>query len=206
MKSTNMIAAICFLSLSYISGCASLEVGRQVQAGRNALQTGRPNEAAAYLMRAAETDPGYNTPFRLPQSVLTYLGRAYYETGRDEEAKRVLELALNKNQDDHVARLYLGLTRLRNAEPARGRHEVEASIREIHATLDYLAADNVNGIFWDPARTLRNKIEHALRTDGDLPLLISSAEQIGRDFDEEMDTARRDEGRHRNGRGGGGGD
>jgi hypothetical protein len=43
-------------------------------------------------------------------------------------------------------------------------------------------------------------------TSGNLPLLIASAEQIGRDFDEEMDTARRDEGRHRNGRGGGGGD
>lgn len=206
MKTMNAIAAVCFMGLSYVSGCAGVEVGRQVQAGRNALQTGHPNDAASYLMRAAETDPNYKTPFRLPQSVLTYLGRAYYETGRDEEAKRVLELALSKNQDDHVARLYLGLTRLRNGEAARGRHEVEASLKEIHATLDYLAADNVNGIFWDPARTLRNNIERALRTDGDLPLLIASAEQIGRGFDEEMDTARREEGRHRNGRGGGGGD
>jgi hypothetical protein len=98
------------------------------------------------------------------------------------------------------------LIRSRNGDPAGGRREVEASLQGIHETLEYLAADNVNGIFWDPARRLRASIEQTLMSHESLPLLIASAEQLGRDFDKEMDTARRDEGRHRNGRGGGGGD
>ena len=206
MKVKAFLMAICLGAGASALGCAGVLVGGQVQAGRNALQTGRPNDAAAYLMQAADIDPDYKTPFRLPQSVLGYLGRAYYETVRDSDARRVLELAVSKNPDDYLAHLYLGLVRLRDGDPARGRLDVETSLKGIHETLEYLAADNVKGIFWDPAGRLRANIEQALMKKEDLPLLIASAEQIGRDFDEEMDTARREEGRHRNGRGGGGGD
>jgi len=206
MKAKGFLLATCLGVGASALGCAGVQVGGQVQAGRNALQTGRPNDAAVYLMEAADSDPDYKTPFRLPQSVLSYLGRAYYETGRDAEAKKVLEMAVSKNREDYRAHLYLGLVRLRNGDQARGKLEVETSLKDIHETLEYLAADNANGIFWDPAGRLRANIEQALMTSGNLPLLIASAEQIGRDFDEEMDTARRDEGRHRNGRGGGGGD
>ena len=206
MKAKGFLLATCLGVGASALGCAGVQVGGQVQAGRNALQTNRPNDAAVYLMEAADSDPDYKTPFRLPQRVLSYLGRAYYETGRDAEAKKVLEMAVSKNGEDYLAHLYLGLVRLRNGDQARGKLEVETSLKDIHETLEYLAADNVNGIFWDPAGRLRANIEQALMTSGNLPLLIASAEQIGRDFDEEMDTARRDEGRHRNGRGGGGGE
>jgi tetratricopeptide (TPR) repeat protein len=206
MNAKHLMAMACLCAGTVALGCAGAQVGGQVQAGRFALQTGHPDQAAAYLMQAAERNPDYQTPYRLPQSVLGYLGRAYYESGRDGEAKAALELAVSKNRDDHLAHLYLGLIRLRNGDPAGGRREVEASLQGIHETLEYLAADNVNGIFWDPARRLRAGIEQTLMSNGNLPLLIASTEQIGRDFDEEMDTARRDEGRHRNGRGGGGGE
>lgn len=206
MKAKQLLVAACLWASASALGCAGIHVGQQVQAGRNALQTGRPNDAAVYLAQAADTDPDYKTPFRLPQSVLSYLGRAYYETGRDSEAKNALEIAVRKNPDDHLAHLYLGLIRLRTGDPAGGRREVETGLKGIHETLEYLAADNVNGMFWDPARTLRRNIEQTLMSNDNLSLFIASAEQIGRDFDEEMDTARRDEGRHRNGRGGGGGD
>jgi tetratricopeptide (TPR) repeat protein len=138
--------------------------------------------------------------------VLTYLGRAYYETGRDMEAQNTLEKALSRDQNDHLAHLYLGLTRLRNGEPERGRKEVEAGLKGINETLEYITSDNVHGIFWDPAGTLRKDIAMTLAAKPNNAHLIAAAEQIGRDFDLEMDTARRDEGRHRNGRGGGGGD
>jgi tetratricopeptide (TPR) repeat protein len=206
MNTRKFLLAGCLWIGTSALGCAGAHVGQQVQAGRFALQTGHPDAAAAYLMQAADKNPDYQTPFRLPQSVLSYLGRAYYETARDDEAKSALELAVNKNRDDHLAQLYLGLIRLRNGDPARGRRDVETGLKGIHETLEYLAADNVNGIFWDPARRLRANIEQALMSNSNLLLFIASAEQVGRDFDEEMDTARRDEGRHRNGRGGGGGD
>ena len=48
--------------------------------------------------------------------MLTYLGRAYYETGRDEEARTALEKAVSLNKDDSLAYLYLGLTLLRTGE------------------------------------------------------------------------------------------
>ena len=74
----------CLAALIAASGCGG--VSQQVQAGRLALQTGRPNDAVALLMQAAEQDAGYQTPHRVRAGVLVYLGRAYYETNRD--AKR----------------------------------------------------------------------------------------------------------------------
>jgi hypothetical protein len=65
--------------------------------------------------------------------------------------------------------------------------------------------DNVNGIYWDPARGIRSGIESALAPGTADALLIASSEQIARSFDEEIDKARRDEGRFRAGRGDGGG-
>jgi len=205
MKSTRMMAATCLSAVVYFSGCASIQVGQQVQAGRNALQTGRPNDAVAFLMAAAETDPGYRIPYRVREGVLTYLGRAYYETGRNKDAQLTLEKAVNRDPDDHLARVYLGLTRLRNGEPERGRKEVEAGLKGIYETLEYLAADNVYGLFWDPAGTLRSDIVMTLAAKPDNSLLIASAERIGREFDEEIDEARRDEARTRS-RSSGGGD
>jgi tetratricopeptide (TPR) repeat protein len=205
MKANRSLAMLCLTLWAGTLGCAAIHVGQQVQAGRNALRTGRPNDAVIYFIQAAQSDPDYHTPYRIQQSVLTYLGRAYYETGRYSDAKDVLEKTLMKNRSDPLANLYLGLVRLREGEPA-GLVEVESGLRDLHATLEYLAADNVNGLFWDPARKIRTDIERALTIDRDVPLLIALAEEIGRDFDAEIDKARRDEGRTRNGRGGGGGD
>jgi hypothetical protein len=116
-----------------------------------------------------------------------------------------LQAAVQKNREDHLAHLYLGLLRVRSGDSA-GRREAETALKGIHETLEYLSSDNVNGIFWDPARRLRGNIENTLMRADSLPAFVAAAEQVGRDFDEEMDTARREEGRHRNGRGGGGGD
>lgn len=205
MKVKHLLTAACLAVSASTLGCG-IHVGQQVQAGRNALQTGRPEDAAVYLIQAADRDPNYETPSRLPQSVLSYLGRAYYETGRAASAKSALETAVKKNQDDHLARLYLGLIGLHSGDRTDGNREVAAGLKGLHELLEYAAADNLNGNFWDPERRIRTKIERALMSRGDIPLLIASAEEIGRDFDREMDAARRDESRNRDGRGGGGGD
>jgi hypothetical protein len=79
------IAPSFFLLLLVICGCST--VGGEVQAGRNALQTGRPNDAIGYLTRAAATDPDYKIPYRVRIGVLSYLGRAYLETGNNTSLK-----------------------------------------------------------------------------------------------------------------------
>ena len=192
----------CLLALIAASACAG--VGQQVQAGRLALQTGRPNDAVALLMQAAEQDPDYKTPYRVREGVLTYLGRAYYETGRDAEARSTLEKALAKDRDDPLARLYLGLTLARNGDRERGHREIESGLKGIYDTLEYIAADNLSGYYWDPAMNIRRDIRMTLDDKTDPEKLTASAQRIGALFDEEIDRARRDESNSR--RGGSGGD
>lgn len=205
MKTKQLLMPTCLLAVVYLSGCAGIRVGGDVQAGRNALQTGRPNDAVGHLKRAADVDPTYKIPHRVPEGVLAYLGRAYYETGRDGEARNALEKAVSFNKDDSLAHLYLGLTLLRTGDRDRGRKEIESGLNGIHETLEYIASDRIYGFNWDPARTIRSDIEKTLATTLDDSQLALAAVRIGREFDEEIDQARRDEVRRRGGGDGGGG-
>ena len=182
-----------------------MRFGGDVFAGRNALQTGRPNDAVGYLSRAAAADPNYKLPYRIRVSVLAYLGRAYLETGKDKEARQTLERAVNLDKDDPFAHLYLGIAMLKTGERERGRKEVEDGLRAIDDTLEYIAEDRVYGYFWDPGMQIRNDIRQSLTAKLDDAQLAMAGERIGREFDEEIDKARRDEARRRGGSDGGGG-
>jgi tetratricopeptide (TPR) repeat protein len=206
MTTKQLLMPICLSALVYLSGCTGIQVAGDVQSGRNALHTGRPNDAVTHFRRAADIDPAYKIPYRVPVGVLTYLGRAYYETGKHEEVRKSLEQALRLNKDDSLAHLYLGLTLLRTGGRDRGRKEIEGGLKGIHETLEYIASDNIYGIFWDPARMIRSDIEKTLAGKLDDASLTVAALRIGREFEEEIDQARRDEARRRGGRDGGGGD
>jgi tetratricopeptide (TPR) repeat protein len=187
---------ISFSALVFTS-CST--VGGTVYAGRNALQTGRANDALAYLAPAAAADPNYRLPYRIKPGVLSYLGRAYLEAGRDAEALQTLEKAVKLHNDDELAHLYLGIAMLKRGERERGRKEVEAGLRLIDETLEYIAEDRVNGLFWDPAMRIRNDVRATLAAKLDDAQLIAAGERIGRSFDAEIDKARRDEARRRGG-------
>src|SRR5439155_16648052 len=75
------VPAACFSALILFAGCAGLQVSGYLQQGRNALRAGKPATAVSYLRSAADLDPNYHAPDPFHGSVLTYLGRAYYETG-----------------------------------------------------------------------------------------------------------------------------
>ena len=200
MTSNHIFVLICFSVSLFISGCFG--VGSDVAAGRNALQTGRPNDAIGYLTRAAAADPNYKIPYRVRVSVLAYLGRAYLETGQDTLARQTLEKAVNLDKDDSLAHLYLGIVLLKTGERERGRKEIEDGLRAIDDTLEYIAADRIYGFYWDAGMEIRNDIRKSLAAKLDDAQLTMAGERIGRQFDEEIDKARRDEAR----RGGGGGD
>lgn len=109
MNTRNLAVPAAGLSaLIFLAGCASIQVAGSVQQGRNALHAGQPAAAVSYLRSAADLDPSYRAPDPLRESVLTYLGRAYYAAGNFSEAQTVLEKALANDKDDHMARLYLG--------------------------------------------------------------------------------------------------
>ncbi|MGN6718975.1 MAG: tetratricopeptide repeat protein [Candidatus Binatia bacterium] len=200
---TNLLIASLFSVSLFIAGCST--VGGDVQAGRNALQTGHPNDALGYLTQAAATDPNYKIPYRVRIGVLTYLGRSYLETGQDVEARKTLERAVKLDHDDPLAHLYLGIAMLKTGDLQSGRKEIEAGLRAIDDTLEYITADLVFGFYWDPNMQIRSDIRKTLAAKLDDSQLIMPAERIGAEFDEEIDKARRDESRARGGGGDGGG-
>jgi len=203
LKFLLLLFVLLTASQLFVSGCSS--ISSEVQAGRNALQTGRANDAVGYLTEAAAVDPNYKIPYRVQVSVLTYLGRAYLETGKDTEARQTLERAVKLNNDDPLAHLYLGIAMLKTGEIERGRKEVEVGLRTIDDMLEYIQADLVSGFYWDPNMQIRNDVRKTLAAKLDDSQLIVAGERIGAEFDVEIDKARRDEGRERGGGGGGGG-
>jgi tetratricopeptide (TPR) repeat protein len=196
----------CVALLIFLSGCAALQVGQDVQLGRSALQTGRPEVALGYLGRAAAMDPNYTLPYNPSESVLTYLGVAYYETGNFAEARSTLEKALARDKDENLARLYLGLSLMRDGDPDRGRREAEAGLKGIYDWLEDISNRSSSGIFWDPGRLIRSEIAKTLAAKSGPSEFVAAAQRIGREFDEEVDRARKDEAYTLYGRAGGGGD
>lgn len=192
-NASRTLISTCLLALMLAGGCASFQVGRDVQAGRAALQTGHPEDAVIYLSRAAESDPNYKLPTRAQESILTYLGRAYYETGDNSKARAVLERALANDNNDYLARLYFGLTLYRSNDRERGRKEIDAGLNGMHAWLDEVTSDSVYGIHWDPNRTIRLAIERTLAGKPEAGEFTASAQRIGRQFDSEIDRARQSE-------------
>ena len=67
------------------------------------------NKAIANLEGIVRENPTY-------QDSLTLLGRAYYKTGRYQDASLILQRALAVNKDDEIAWLVFGLTQLRLGE------------------------------------------------------------------------------------------
>jgi tetratricopeptide (TPR) repeat protein len=181
--------AALLLWLAFSAGCGALEVGRDVQAGRMALQGRRPEEALTYFSRAAESDPNYKLPNRGHESVLTYLGRAYYETGDDAKARAVLQRALHNDQNDPLAHLYLGLSLYRSNDRDQGRKEIEAGLNGIHGWLDEISSDGIYGPYWDTGKSIRTAIERTLAGKPEAGELTASAQRIGRQFDNEFDRA-----------------
>ena len=203
MKAKHVFVPLCFSALLFISGCSG--VGGDVAAGRNALQTGRPNDAIGYLAQAAAADPNYKLPYRIRVSVLAYLGRAYLETGQDTQARQTLEKAISLDKDDSLAHLYLGIVMLKTGERERGRKEIEDGLRGIDDTLEYLATNRAYEVYWDPGMKIRNDIRSSLAVKPDDAQLAMAGERIGRQFDDEIDKARRDEARRGGGSDSGGG-
>lgn len=203
MKLRTLIAPTCLSALVYMSGCSG--VGTDVLAGRRALQSGQASDAVGYLKRAADLEPSYKTPYRVRVGVLSYLGRAYYESGKDADARQVLNKAVSLDKDDPLAHLYLGLTLIRNGDAERGRKEIQGGLKAIDDTLEYINMDRIYGFYWDPGMNIRGAVKMALAAKLDNNQLATEATAIGRSFDEEIDRARRDESRRGGGSDGGGG-
>jgi tetratricopeptide (TPR) repeat protein len=192
---------ILFFAL-VISGCAAFQVGSEIQAGRQALRYGDPKIALAHFQRAAELDPDYLLNFSLlDQGVWTYVGRAHYATGNLPDARKALERARSRYERDYLAKLYLGLVLTRDGNREKGLREIESGLIGLENWLDYLEMNRNEGRYWDPGRSLRSAIQQDIKMisskDVNWQTLIGNGEWLGREFEEEIDRARRDKRRDR---------
>ena len=204
----------CLLLALALPACAAFQTGTEIQAGRLALMTGKPQVALAHFNRAAELSPDYVTgftPFR--EGVWTYVGRASYETENYGVALQALERASNRYADDHLAKIYLGLTLAREGTRQRAQQELERGMKGLHGWLEDLSQTLrfSYGQYWDPQRAIRSELEAGLAglssKEVDWKNLIATGEKVGKRMEEEIDRAAERErfflGRDSDGRDGG---
>ena len=196
------ISLALFSLFVFLTGCTSLQTGGEVQSGRQALLEGKNEAALGYFYSAAQKDPHYvyTTGSSPKQGVWSYVGRSEYLTGRFPEARKNLERAVASNQQEDIARLYLGLTFAREGDRQRGLKEIEGGMRGINSFLDYInqAQRYSIGQFWDPDRDIRSAIQSNLAMisgkDLDWQRLSADTEWLGIRMEQESDLARRQQG------------
>jgi tetratricopeptide (TPR) repeat protein len=194
MKALYYLVALSFSVL--LSGCATFQSAGQIEAGRQALFVGNNQAALGYFQQAAQADPNAVYGATLRMGILTYLGQAQYLTGNYAQARQTLQKALLQHPQDHVARLYLGLTEVRLGDRQRGLRDIENGMKGIAAFLNYLSNNFAYsfGQFWDPGGTIRASIKTDLAmisgANTDWAQLIAAGERLGIRIEEEEDRAR----------------
>jgi tetratricopeptide (TPR) repeat protein len=199
---TEKKALASLLMVGFLWGCDSFRIGRQFQSGRQAFLSKNYEEALTYFQKVAQSNPKYifeSVFYR--QGVWNYVGRAQYSLGKFEDARGSLERALSVYQDDHLARLYLGLARARNGDNANGARDIEGGMKGLYNWLENYESSRPFEAFWDPGRELRSAIEKNLAMISgnriDWQWLIANAEWLGERMEAEIDQVRRQESRQR---------
>jgi tetratricopeptide (TPR) repeat protein len=184
----------------FLSGCDSFKVAGQFQSGRQAFLAKNYEEALTSFQQVARADPNYIFESGLyRQGIWNYVGRAQYNTGKLLEARKSLERALSVYQDDHLARLYLGLTRARSGDSSNGARDIGSGMKGLYDWLEHYESTKPFEAFWDPRREIRSAIEKDLKMISsnkiDWQQLIPNAEWLGQRFEDEIDQVRRQESR-----------
>jgi tetratricopeptide (TPR) repeat protein len=186
------LAVIGFL-FAAVSGCVT--AGGEINAGRRDLLYGDPNVALVRFQNAAAISPNALYYSNMPEGTWTYVGRAYYVTGRLPEARESFERAIVRSEYDSLARLYLGLTLARQGDRGRALPEIESGLRGINDWLNYVEYHFTYsyGIYWDTTKVIRAEIGNNLamiRSGVDWPRLLASSEWVGRKMEEEIEHSR----------------
>lgn len=198
MKIRLILLSLCGMLI----GCAMLQLAGRFQSGRQALLRNEPEQALPHFFEVADRDPDYvYRSMDFSSGIWTYVGRTQYALGKLKEARQSLERALAQEPNDDMARLYLGLTLMRNGEYERGVKELETAMRGLYDWLEYVERTQPFEVYWDPGRGIRSAIEKELEgikaKDFDRDELLANAEWLGMRMEEEIDWARRDRRRQR---------
>jgi tetratricopeptide (TPR) repeat protein len=191
------------IALLAAAGCATLWAGGDLASGRQALLKGNNEAALGFFQRAAQEDPNYVYGVPLQQSVWSYVGRSEYLNGQIPQARQTLERAISRErvisgqQQEVIARLYLGLTLAREGDRQGGLKEIEIGMRGINNFIDNMNQDFrfSFGQYFDTGRDIRGAIQTNLAMisgkDLDWQQLTTATEWLGIRMEEESDLARR---------------
>ena len=197
------------LLLASLYGCAGSQAAQQIQQGKLALLTGNPEIAVQHFERAATLN-SKNSGSPLQESAWTYVGRAYYGTTQYSLARQALDRALAQNQDDDVARLYVGLIGAREQMNESSRKQIQTGLQGVYDRIEYIKHFTFAGEFWDPSGSLSAELLALIKTVAAPQVNWSSVilriEQFGLQVENEVDRAQRDELNRYRGGGSGGGD
>ena len=159
---------VFFLFMFVISGCV-IPVATEVESGRTALIAGNPEMALAHFQRGARAQPDYVADLSpLREGIWTYLGRAYYDSGKLSEAREALAQALKRDEGDFMARLYLGLTFLRVKSSPTQADKSFALADILYALKERVSPKRVAALVKERGTTfsLTGEMEKDLRTAG----------------------------------------
>ena len=204
------MALICgWLMLAWVHGCAGSQAAHQIQQGRLALLTGKPDIAVQHFEKAVALD-NRNSGSPLEESTWTYLGSAYYATKNYPLARQAFEKALAQNKEDDIARLYLGLVGARDGMNDSSRQDIQSGLQGIYNRIEYIKSFAYAGEFWDPSGRLSTEtlalIKSVAAPQVDSKIVIPRIEQLTLAIENEIDQVQRDELNRYRGGGSGGGD
>jgi len=184
------------LLLVPLIGCAASQATQEIQEGRRALLTGNPEIAVQHFERAAALD-SKNAGSPLGESAWTYVGRAYYGAMKYSLARQALDRALAQNQDDDIARVYLGLIDARERPNETDRKQLQAGLQGVYDRIDYIKRFTFVGEFWDPSNRLTAELLELIKAVSAPQVswnaVIPRVEEVMLKIENEIDQAERDE-------------
>ena len=184
------------LLLLPLVGCAASQATLEIQEGRRALLTASPEIAVQHFERAAALD-SKNPGSPLAESAWTYMGRAYYEAMKYSLARQALDRALAQNQDDDVARAYIGLIGARERSNEADRKQLQAGLQGVYDRIEYIKRFTFAGEFWDPSNRLTAELLELIKALSVAQVnwndVIPRVEEVMLKIENEIDQAERDE-------------
>jgi hypothetical protein len=125
-------------------------------------------------------------------------------------ARQALDRALAQNNEDDIARLYVGLIGAREQINESSRKQIQAGLQGVYDRIEYIKQFTFAGEFWDPSGQLSAELLALIKTVAapqvNWSSIIPRIEQLGLKIENEVDQAQRDELNRYRGGGSGGGD
>jgi hypothetical protein len=90
--------------------------------------------------------------------VWTYLGRVSYDAGKLPEARRALEHALARNDQDYFASLYLGLVLGKTANQEQSGRVLKRGLEGLDEWFTSTRSNFEYVTVWDPSGAIRSEI------------------------------------------------